>query len=122
MGVSILCSALCCADVLDGLEVCCRNHWMPAGPWSLHLLQVFILDIHMEIKCKTVFCLRKPDANWGSAADAQTFVTAMKSTQELTNNPDHIKNYRPKVLVLTGIYFLKSLPLYISCLPRKPCS
>jgi len=45
---------------------------------------------------------RKPDANWGSAADAQTFVTAMKSTQELTNNPDHIKNYRPKVLVLTG--------------------
>ena len=26
----------------------------------------------------------------------------MKSTQELTDNPDHIKNYRPKVLVLTG--------------------
>ena len=45
---------------------------------------------------------RKPDANWGSSADAQTFVTAMQKTQELTDNPDHIKNYRPKVLVLTG--------------------
>ena len=26
----------------------------------------------------------------------------MQKTQELTDNPDHIKNYRPKVLVLTG--------------------
>lgn len=43
-----------------------------------------------------------PEANWGSSADAQTFNTAMKSTQELTDNPDHVKTYRPKVLVLTG--------------------
>ena len=43
---------------------------------------------------------RKPDANWGSSADAQTFVTAMQKTQELTNNPEHIKNYRPKVLLM----------------------
>ena len=26
----------------------------------------------------------------------------MKSTQSLTDNPDHIKTYRPKLLVLTG--------------------
>ena len=45
---------------------------------------------------------RKPDANWGSSADALTFINAMRSTQELTDNPDHIKNYRPKILVLTG--------------------
>merc|ERR1712106_465329 len=43
-----------------------------------------------------------PEANWGSSADAQTFLTAMKSTQELTDGPDHVKTYRPKVLVLTG--------------------
>ena len=49
---------------------------------------------------------RKPDANWGSSADAQTFVTAMQKTQELTNNPEHIKNYRPKVLILLLISFL----------------
>ena len=47
---------------------------------------------------------RKPDANWGSSADALTFINAMKSTQELTDAPDHIKNYRPKVLVMTGYW------------------
>ena len=50
----------------------------------------------------TILYSRKPDANWGSSADALTFISAMKSTQELTDGPDHIKNYRPKVLVLTG--------------------
>ena len=53
---------------------------------------------------------RKPDANWGSSADAQTFVTAMQKTQELTNNPEHIKNYRPKVLMLL-LMFIFSLTL-----------
>ena len=61
----------------------------------------------------SILC-RKPDANWGSSADAQTFVTAMQKTQELTDNPDHIKNYRPKVLVLSGqcSYILS---LVVSC-------
>ena len=49
-----------------------------------------------------LMCFRKPEANWGSSADAQTFITAMKSTQDLTDSPDHIKTYRPKILVLTG--------------------
>jgi len=43
-----------------------------------------------------------PEANWGSSADSGLFLTAMKSTQELTDSPDHVKTYRPKVLVLTG--------------------
>jgi len=43
-----------------------------------------------------------PEANWGSAADAQTFMSAMNTTQQLTDNPDHVKTFRPKILVLTG--------------------
>merc|ERR1719186_1191878 len=46
---------------------------------------------------------RKPEANWGSSAQAQVFVNALKGVQTLTDTPDHVKNYRPKVLVLTGI-------------------
>ena len=63
---------------------------------------------------------RKPDANWGSSADAQTFVTAMQKTQELTNNPEHIKNYRPKVLMLL---FISSLILFThtSYSPPRRC-
>merc|ERR1719431_1191585 len=45
---------------------------------------------------------RKPEANWGSSAQAQVFVNALKGVQSLTDTPEHVKNYRPKVLVLTG--------------------
>ena len=46
---------------------------------------------------------RKPDANWGSTTQAQQFVTTLRSVQRLTDMDDHIKNYRPKILVLSGI-------------------
>jgi len=45
---------------------------------------------------------RAPEANWGSSAQAQVFVNALKAVQSLTDTKDHVKNYRPKVLVLTG--------------------
>ena len=45
---------------------------------------------------------RKPEANWGSSAQAQVFVNALKGVQNLTETQEHVKNYRPKVLVLTG--------------------
>jgi len=45
---------------------------------------------------------RKPEVNWGSSAQAQVFVSALKGLQNLTETQDHVKNYRPKLLVLTG--------------------
>ena len=45
---------------------------------------------------------RKPEANWGSSAQAQVFVNALKGVQNLTEAQEHVKNYRPKILVLTG--------------------
>jgi len=45
---------------------------------------------------------RAPEANWGSSAQAQVFVNALRAVQSLTDTKDHVKNYRPKVLVLTG--------------------
>ena len=42
---------------------------------------------------------RNPEANWGSSTQGQVFVDAVKQAQVLTNTPDHVKNYRPKVLV-----------------------
>ena len=63
-----------------------------------------------------LMCFRKPEANWGSSADAQTFITAMKSTQDLTDSPDHIKTYRPKILVLTGSPAHRYRSLYYNAL------
>uniref|UniRef100_A0A914W2W5 Solute carrier family 12 member 2 n=1 Tax=Plectus sambesii TaxID=2011161 RepID=A0A914W2W5_9BILA len=45
---------------------------------------------------------RKPDINWGSSVQANTYRTALSSILRLTNTVEHVKNYRPQLLVLTG--------------------
>ena len=45
---------------------------------------------------------RKPDVNWGSSTQAQTYRSAISSAYKLSYLPDHVKNYRPQVLVLSG--------------------
>ena len=42
------------------------------------------------------------DVNWGSSTQAQTYKTALASALRLVNVNEHVKNYRPQVLVLTG--------------------
>merc|ERR1719430_2645174 len=46
---------------------------------------------------------RKPEANWGSSTQAQQFVTALRNVQSLNDVPDHVKNYRPKLLLFSGV-------------------
>lgn len=46
---------------------------------------------------------RKPNVNWGSSTQAQSYNSALKSTQELVHVQDHVKNYRPQILVLSGL-------------------
>ena len=43
------------------------------------------------------------EANWGSSTQAQQFVTALKNVQSLNDVPEHVKNYRPKLLVFSGV-------------------
>ena len=45
---------------------------------------------------------RNPEANWGSSAQGQIFVDAVKQAHLLTETQDHVKNYRPKILAMTG--------------------
>merc|ERR1711892_612508 len=93
--------------------------WRPAfkfySPWMsllgviLCVFSMFAMDwVTALITFLITFVLyfyiyyRKPEANWGSSTQAQTFVNALKGVQSLTDTADHVKNYRPKVLVLTG--------------------
>lgn len=50
-----------------------------------------------------IVAYRKPDVNWGSSTQAQTYKNALLSVQQLNNVEDHVKNYRPQILVLTGM-------------------
>ena len=43
------------------------------------------------------------DANWGSSRQAQTYVAALKCTLDLQTVEEHVKNYRPQILVLSGL-------------------
>ncbi|XP_072938036.1 bumetanide-sensitive sodium-(potassium)-chloride cotransporter [Epargyreus clarus] len=45
---------------------------------------------------------RKPDVNWGSSTQAQTYKTALSSAHKLARTGDHVKNYWPQLLVLAG--------------------
>lgn len=45
---------------------------------------------------------RKPDVNWGSSTQAQMYQMALNAVIKLNLVPDHVKNYRPQILVLTG--------------------
>lgn len=58
-----------------------------------------------------IVAYRKPDVNWGSSTQAQTYKSALLSVQQLNNVEDHIKNYRPQILVLSG--FPNSRPILV---------
>lgn len=42
------------------------------------------------------------DVNWGSSSQARTYNGALTWLQELALTEDHVKNYRPQILVLAG--------------------
>jgi len=85
------------------------NPWVSLVGTFLCVFAMFAMDwITALITMLLTGCLylyifyRKPEANWGSSAQAQVFVNALKGVQSLTDTADHVKNYRPKLIVLTG--------------------
>jgi len=46
---------------------------------------------------------RKPEINWGSSTQAHVYTNALQQTQKLTLVLEHVKNFRPQMLVLTGL-------------------
>jgi len=42
------------------------------------------------------------DVNWGSSTQAQTYKATLAYVHKLANVNEHVKNYRPQILVLTG--------------------
>uniref|UniRef100_A0A8C4QCR9 Solute carrier family 12 member 3 n=1 Tax=Eptatretus burgeri TaxID=7764 RepID=A0A8C4QCR9_EPTBU len=70
---------------------------------------MFVLNwLAALITCALVLALylyvaySKPDVNWGSSTQALTYLQALQRTLRLASVPDHVKNFRPQCLVLTG--------------------
>ncbi|XP_076356125.1 solute carrier family 12 member 2-like isoform X2 [Tachypleus tridentatus] len=64
--------------------------------WTALLTFAIILALYIFIYH------RKPDVNWGSSTQAQTYKGALSSVLKLNQIQEHVKNYRPQILVLTG--------------------
>lgn len=44
-----------------------------------------------------------PEVNWGSTTQAQIYKNALQAVYQLNSVEEHVKNYRPQVLVLSGM-------------------
>ncbi|ESO86681.1 hypothetical protein LOTGIDRAFT_166954 [Lottia gigantea] len=64
--------------------------------WAALVSFVIILALYIYLKH------RKPDVNWGSSSQAHAYKDALQATMKLTNVEEHVKNFRPQILVLTG--------------------
>ncbi|XP_063232957.1 bumetanide-sensitive sodium-(potassium)-chloride cotransporter isoform X2 [Bacillus rossius redtenbacheri] len=62
-----------------------------------------LVTLAVELALYLIVAYRKPDVNWGSSTQAQMYKAALMSVQQLNNVEDHVKNYRPQILVLSGM-------------------
>ncbi|XP_008278454.1 solute carrier family 12 member 3 [Stegastes partitus] len=80
-----LLGAVCCAVIMFLL-----NWWAALIAFGI---VVFLLGYALY---------KKPDVNWGSSVQASSYSFALNQCVGLNHVEDHVKNYRPQCLVLTG--------------------
>jgi len=85
------------------------NMWVSLVGAVVCVVIMFLLDwryavatVGIQAVLGAYIYIAKPEANWGSSAQALTVVNAIDSAQVITNEPDHVKTYRPKILLLAG--------------------
>ncbi|XP_050455526.1 bumetanide-sensitive sodium-(potassium)-chloride cotransporter [Cataglyphis hispanica] len=85
------------------------NTWLSLLGFILCVAIMFLIDwVTSLITFVVIFALylivvyRKPDVNWGSSTQAQTYKTALSIVYRLNSIDEHVKNYAPQILALTG--------------------
>ncbi|XP_034943352.1 bumetanide-sensitive sodium-(potassium)-chloride cotransporter [Chelonus insularis] len=64
--------------------------------WTALITLCAVLALYLVVS------YRKPDVNWGSTTQAQTYNNALTAVQQLDRVEEHVKNYKPQFLVLSG--------------------
>ncbi|XP_009679656.2 solute carrier family 12 member 1 [Struthio camelus] len=96
MWVSLFGALLCCGVMFV------INWWAALITYAIELF----LYIYVTYK--------KPEVNWGSSAQALYYVNALDSALALTTVEDHVKNFRPQCIVLTGAPMIRPALLDIT--------
>ncbi|XP_059486359.1 bumetanide-sensitive sodium-(potassium)-chloride cotransporter [Neocloeon triangulifer] len=80
---------------LIGFIVCVAIMFLISWVTSL-ITYVIIIALYL------VVVYRNPDVNWGSSTQAQTYNTTLGAVYSLNQTSEHVKNYRPQILLLSG--------------------
>ncbi|KAI6649092.1 Solute carrier family 12 member 1-like [Oopsacas minuta] len=85
------------------------NKWVSLLAALLCLLIMFFIQWETALVTVILILLlykyvdfRKPNVNWGSSTQAYRHRTAIVNLYKLEKLPEHVKNFRPQMLVLTG--------------------
>eukprot|EP00795_Rhopilema_esculentum_P014716 gene14716-5814_t len=65
--------------------------------WASLVTIVMVMSLYKYVAYK------KPEINWGSSGQAHTYRKAVQLAFTLNSIEDHVKNFRPQCLVLTGL-------------------
>ncbi|XP_027568359.1 solute carrier family 12 member 2 isoform X1 [Pipra filicauda] len=80
---------------LVGAILCCIVMFV-INWWAALLTYVIVLGLYIYVTYK------KPDVNWGSSTQALTYLNALQHSIRLSGVEDHVKNFRPQCLIMTG--------------------
>ncbi|XP_005240430.3 solute carrier family 12 member 2 [Falco peregrinus] len=80
---------------LVGAVLCCIVMFV-INWWAALLTYVIVLGLYIYVTYK------KPDVNWGSSTQALTYLNALQHSIRLSGVEDHVKNFRPQCLIMTG--------------------
>ncbi|GAB1301741.1 Solute carrier family 12 member 2 [Apodemus speciosus] len=80
---------------LIGAVLCCIVMFV-INWWAALLTYGIVLGLYIYVTYK------KPDVNWGSSTQALTYLSALQHSIRLSGVEDHVKNFRPQCLVMTG--------------------
>ncbi|XP_072153049.1 bumetanide-sensitive sodium-(potassium)-chloride cotransporter isoform X2 [Bemisia tabaci] len=105
------------------------NKWISFIGFVICLAIMLLINIITTILTVVLFftlyvtvIYRNPDANWGSSTQANVYKTALTSTLKLNYVSDHVKNYRPQILCLSGMpHHRPALVKFADCITKK-CS
>uniref|UniRef100_A0A1I7ZZS8 AA_permease domain-containing protein n=1 Tax=Steinernema glaseri TaxID=37863 RepID=A0A1I7ZZS8_9BILA len=85
------------------------NMWLSLFGAALCVVIMFVLSVWKTLLIAGLFALtmlymhrRGLEVNWGDTSQAHAYRNALVGLSKITNHADHVKNYRPQILLMTG--------------------
>ncbi|XP_069723056.1 solute carrier family 12 member 1 isoform X2 [Phaenicophaeus curvirostris] len=92
---------------LFGAFLCCGVMFV-INWWAALITYAIELFLYIYVTYK------KPEVNWGSSTQALYYINALDSALALTTVEDHVKNFRPQCIALTGAPMIRPALLDIT--------